>query len=292
MGDVKQPSLVTHETYTNVGSVAYVERHLARRGAADAVPFLLPYLQSGQRLLDCGCGPGSITLDFAARVAPGEVCGVDFDRSQIEAAQKLAAERGVDTAHFEVASIYALPYPDASFDVVTAVGVLMHLREPVAALREMRRVLRPGGVIALENVDVGAKLVSPPLPSVLRLHEFTHRVMQHSGGNPYIGRDQRRLLLEAGFESPELFPLVRCATTLEGMRQAVETGILRLQGPAQEAIILGEGWATRAELDSMYAEVRLWAERPDAFLFQLWLGALARAPLTNPRPRQQQTRER
>jgi SAM-dependent methyltransferase len=189
----------------------------------------------------------------------------------------VAAERDIRNTRFEVASIYALPFSDASFDVVTAVGVLMHLREPMAALREMRRVLRPGGLIALENVDVGAKLISPPLPAVRRLHEFTHRVMEHSGGNPYIGRDQRRLLLEVGFEDPELFPLMRCATSAAAIRQAAETGILRLQGPSQEAIILGEGWATRAELDRMYSDVRMWAERPDAFLFQLWLGALARA---------------
>ena len=275
---MQHPPLVTHEIYTNAGSIDYVQRHLARRGAADALAFLLPHLQPGQHLLDCGCGPGSITLDLAALVAPGEVCGVDVDPSQVEAAQRLAAERGIDNTHFEVASVYALPFPDASFDVVTAVGVLMHLSEPMLALREMRRVLRPGGLIALENVDVGAKLVSPPLASLLRLHDFTHRVMEYSGGNPYIGRDQRRLLLEAGFKDPELFPLVRCATTVAATRQMADIGIVRLQGPSQEAIILAQGWATREELDRMYSDVRQWAERPDAFLFQVWLGALARAP--------------
>src|SRR5262249_33730858 len=134
------PPLVTHESYTNAGSVAYVERYLAERGAADAVPFLLPHLQPGQRLLDCGCGPGSITLDLAALIAPGEVCGVDVDPTQVEAAQRAAAARDIRNTRFEVASIYALPFPDASFDAVTAVGVLMHLREPRAALQEMRRV--------------------------------------------------------------------------------------------------------------------------------------------------------
>jgi hypothetical protein len=113
---------------------------------------------------------------------------------------------------------------------------------------------------------------------VLRLHELTHRVIEHSGGNPYIGRDQRRLLLEADFEAPELFPRALCATTLAATRQVAETGILRLQGPSQEAVILGEGWASRDELDHIYSDVRQWAERPDAFLFQVWLGALARAP--------------
>ena len=68
------------------------------------------------RLLDVGCGPGSITLGLAEAVAPGEVVGVDLQPAQVEQARALAAERGVANVRFEVASAYALPFPDAAFD--------------------------------------------------------------------------------------------------------------------------------------------------------------------------------
>jgi ubiquinone/menaquinone biosynthesis C-methylase UbiE len=93
------------------------------------------------QVLDCGCGPGSITVDVAQRIAPGTVVGIDVDAVQVEQARRLAGERGIANARFEVGSVYELPFPDASFDAAFANNVLNHLGDPLRALLEMRRVL-------------------------------------------------------------------------------------------------------------------------------------------------------
>jgi len=139
-----EPSTPTAATYTQRGNTAF-EAEMATRTASRAAAFFLPYLRPGMQLLDVGCGPGAITLGLAQTVAPGEVVGVDIQASQVDRARALAAERRITNARFEVADINRLPFPDGSFDAVFAHTVLMHLREPVRALEEMRRVLRPGG---------------------------------------------------------------------------------------------------------------------------------------------------
>ena len=121
-------------------------RYVANRDARGFLPFLLPHVRSGMDVLDVGCGVGSIALDLAPTVAPGRMAGIDADPGQIEAAKKSAAERGIDNAEFLAASVYELPFEEATFDVVYANAVLMYIREPVRALAEMRRVLRSGGL--------------------------------------------------------------------------------------------------------------------------------------------------
>ena len=125
--------------------------------------FILPYLRPGMRLLDIGCGPGSITLDLAEHVAPGEVIGIDREPLQLERARALAVERGVANARFATGDAYALPFPGASFDAVFANAVLMWLRDPLAALKEFRRVLRPAGVAGISDIS-GLSVWEPATP--------------------------------------------------------------------------------------------------------------------------------
>src|SRR5206468_11806931 len=96
--------------------------------------------------------PGTITVDLAERVAPGRVTGLDVSADPLDEARGLAQARGVAVS-FEVGDVYALEAPDDSFDVVHAHQVLQHLSDPVAALREMARVCRPGGLVAVRDVD-------------------------------------------------------------------------------------------------------------------------------------------
>src|SRR6185503_5237822 len=110
------------------------------------------------RVLDVGCGPGTITLGLAQLVAPGEVVGIDLQPSLIERARALAATREQTNARFEIADVYGLPFADECFDAAFGNGVLMHLAEPVRALAQIRRVLRPGGIIGIRDPDFGAVL--------------------------------------------------------------------------------------------------------------------------------------
>jgi ubiquinone/menaquinone biosynthesis C-methylase UbiE len=153
-------AIAAPESYSQRANPVF-EAELALRTAAKEGAFFLPYLRPGMRLLDLGCGPGSITLGLAEKVAPGEVVGVDLQPSQVAQAQELSAARGVKNVRFEIADVYRLPFPDASFDAVFAHVVLMHLREPVRALMEMRRVLRPGGIVGCATV-IGAGVSTRP----------------------------------------------------------------------------------------------------------------------------------
>ncbi|HET9802076.1 MAG TPA: methyltransferase domain-containing protein, partial [Candidatus Acidoferrum sp.] len=179
------------------------EAELALRTAAKEGAFFLRFLRPGMRVLDVGCGPGSITLGLAEAVAPGEVVGVDFQPSQVARAQALSAARGVMNTRFEVADVYRLPFPDGSFDAAFANTVLMHLREPVRALVEMRRVLCAGGIAGVRDCDFGGRIHVPATPLLERWYELVVRVRRRNGGDPFLGRHHRRLLLEAGFARNE-----------------------------------------------------------------------------------------
>jgi len=102
--------------------------------------------QAGERVLDVACGTGLVSFRLAAAVGVrGAVVGTDISGEMIEAARRQAAERGLDNASFERSDAEALPFADASFDAAVCGLGLMYVPDPVKALCEMRRLLRPGG---------------------------------------------------------------------------------------------------------------------------------------------------
>ena len=111
----------------------------------DSSAYLLPAAPGPAPLLDVGCGPGTITADLALMVAPGEAVGIDAATDVVAQAQEHAQGLGVEKLRFEVADLFALGFPDASFDVVHLHQVLQRLQDPVAGLVELRLVLIPTG---------------------------------------------------------------------------------------------------------------------------------------------------
>lgn len=259
--------------YTIVEGVQ--EAYLGARTAAEWVPFFLPHLQPGMSLLDCGCGVGSITLDLAARVAPGQVVGVDVDAGQLETARREAARRGLTNVHFEVANIYDLPFPDASFDAALAHTLLFHLPEPLRALGVLRQMLKPVGVVCVSDDDWGTRVFSPADPLMERLWELAIRLVQYNGGSPFYARHLRGLLLEAGFARAEGHAVAadHHGTLAETRKQAGLIALL-LSSPEWVATILSEGWADEAELARIRAAVVAWGERPDAFSAWMYCAAV------------------
>src|SRR5215208_7411927 len=245
------------ETYT-YGANPVVEAAQMARTAAKQADFFLPYLRPGMRLLDAGCGGGSITLGLAEVVAPGEVVGVDLEAHRIEGAGRLAAERGVATVRFQTGDLYDLPFADAAFDAAFAHHVLQHLAEPERALADLRRVLRPGGVLGVRDPDEGATLMAPLTPPLERLLALTLRIRQHNGGSPFYARHQRRRLLDAGFVHVIAQAKAEGAGTLSRTRQAAHGLIARLAGPFGAEAIVRFGWATREEIEEMFAAARVW----------------------------------
>lgn len=250
-------------------------RYVGKRDARTFLPFLLPHVRPGMAVLDAGCGVGSIALDFAPMVAPGRVVGIDVDPGQVEAARRSAAERAIDNAEFVTASVYELPFEAASFDVVYANAVLLYVREPVRALVEMRRVLRPGGLAAASDDDLGTFVMSPDRPELRLAPRLFERAVAHEGGNARYSRHLRTLMLEAGFartqgvaHAPEVYG--DAAST----RWFADFAIGLFGAPSMTEVILREGWASRAELDAMIAGLGDWADLPDAFVSWLYCGAL------------------
>ena len=205
-------SIPAAESYSHRGNPAF-EAELALRTATKEGAFFLPFLRAGMRVLDLGCGPGSITLGLAQAVAPGEAVGVDLQPSQIAQAQALSVAQGVMNARFEVADVYGLPFPDGSFDAVFANAVLMHLQEPVRALVEVRRALRLGGIAGVRDCDWGGRIHAPMTPVFEQWYALTVRVRQRNGGDPFMARDHRRLLLDAGFARAEASVSLDCGDT-------------------------------------------------------------------------------
>src|SRR5215204_3238180 len=152
------------DTYTHGHAEPVLQSHRWRT-AENSAGYLLPALRPGLDLLDVGCGPGTITVDLAARVAPGRVVGLDVSPEPLEEARTAAVRAGIDVT-FEVGDVYALEAADDSFDVVHAHQVLQHLTDPVAALREMARVCRSGGVIDVRDVDYAATTWFPVDPGL------------------------------------------------------------------------------------------------------------------------------
>ena len=190
---------MTTERYTH-GHHESVLRSHRWRTAENSAGFLLPHLTPGMSLLDVGCGPGNITADLAGRLGEGRVVGIDLSRDVIEMAAQFTTETH-PTLSFEVADVYALDFSEGSFDVVYAHQVLQHLSKPVEALREMRRVLKPGGTLAVRDADYGTFVWSPDEPLLDRWLELYHEITRANHAEANAGRYLKPWVMAAGFES-------------------------------------------------------------------------------------------
>jgi ubiquinone/menaquinone biosynthesis C-methylase UbiE len=186
---------------TNTYSPGYsapVLNFMEHRTAEAHAGFFLPHLKAGARVLDAGCGPGTITLGLARRVAPGEVIGIDLEEAQFERAREQAGQEHL-SVQFRKASIYELPFEDASFDAVFSHAVLQHLSDPIAALTELRRVLKAGGVLGIRAGDMGGTLIDSESEAPAQGLAAYLANREKDGGDPYIGRKLARLLRKTGF---------------------------------------------------------------------------------------------
>lgn len=239
------------------------------RRTGQVAAFLAPHLRAGMRLLDCGCGPGSITVDLAQAVAPGEAIGIDLRDDALEQGRALARERRVANVTFQTASVYQLPYPDGSFDAAFACAVLQHLAAPLAALKEMRRVLKPGGVTGI--VD-GSSTITFRYPTNSLLDKWDRlRALEreHNAGRPSDALQLRALLREAGFARTQASGEMTTeagppAGSLEETRRVAQHHLIRLRGVLGE-LAIAQGWTTEHELEQIAEALIAWGEAPDAF---------------------------
>jgi len=248
------------ERYTH-GHHASVLRSHRWRTAQNSAGYLLGRLSPGLDLLDVGCGPGTITGDLAAMVAPGRVVGVDAAEDVVAAARAGAHPVNVS---FEVADAYALPFDDASFDVVHAHQVLQHLADPVAVLREMHRVLRPGGLVGVRDSDYAGFTWAPRDPVLDRWRELYHEVTAHNGGEADAGRHLLAWVRAAGFAEAEMTSSTWTFADPDARAWWGGLWAERVESSAFAEQALAYGLSDRDELAAIARAFLRWADSPDA----------------------------
>jgi len=255
------------DTYTHGHADAVLQSH-RRRTVENSAAYLVPSLRPGLDVLDVGCGPGTITVDLAARVAPGRVVGIDVSADPLEEAREAAGRAGVGVT-FEVGNVYALDVADGTFDVVHAHQVLQHLTDPVAALREMARVCRPGGVVAVRDVDYGAFVTFPADPGLDRWLDLYHRVARENGAEPDAGRRLLSWAHAAGLRDVTASASTYCYASAEERQWWGRSWAGRATSSAFADQALRYGLATTADLDEIAAAWLRWADADHG-----WLGML------------------
>jgi ubiquinone/menaquinone biosynthesis C-methylase UbiE len=252
------------ETYQLGHHPSIVARH-ARRTVETAAAFLLPFLKPGMRLLDVGCGPGSMTSGFAQRVAPGETIGIDPSADVIATAKSLAGATAARNLSFEVGSIYEPRFAAGTFDAVFTHQVMQHLRHPVDALRQMRALLAPGGVLGVRVVDWGSAIFYPESDGMRRALAIQFDLARRNGGEPNAGRHLRRWLREAGFGETRLTTSTESDADADATRDRAEMFAERMLRSSLAHRALERGLATRSDLETIAAAWRAWGRDPDAF---------------------------
>jgi ubiquinone/menaquinone biosynthesis C-methylase UbiE len=254
---------MTQDVYTH-GHHESVLRSHKWRTAANSAAYLRPSLRAGLDLLDVGCGPGTITADLARLVEPGRTVAVDRASEVVAQARADTAARGI-AIEFAVADVYALPYVNGSFDVVHAHQVLQHLTDPVGALREMRRLLRPGGLLAARDSDYACFAWAPNDPMLRRWLDVYSAVARRNAAEPDAGRFLKGWAIQAGFRDVRASSSTwtyadpeSCAWWGSLWAERCERSSLAVQAVAY-------GISSAEELRTIADAFRAWAVRSDAY---------------------------
>lgn len=259
-------------SYTHGHAESVLRSHRART-AANSAAYLMPHLRSGQSLLDVGSGPGSITADLARVVAPGPVVALETSEAVLAHTRAGVEASGVSGVEFVVGDVHALDLPDDSFDVVHAHQVLQHVADPVQALRELVRVCRPGGVVAVRDADYSAFTWWPASPGLDRWLELYLELARANGGEPDAGRRLLAWAHAAGCERVGATASTWCYADDES-RAAWGLGWAdRILDSSVAGQLLDRGLATADDLQRISDAWRTWAADPDGW-FSLLHGEL------------------
>jgi SAM-dependent methyltransferase len=223
----------------------------------------------GMTCLDAGCGGGDVAFDMARMVsAEGRIVGTDVDDTKLDLARAEAAQAGLANVEFRRSDLRT-ETPGESFDLAHARFLLSHLADPAAALANLRASLRPGGILAVQDIDLGGFFCEPEPPAFRRFVELYSQVARNRGGDPELGRRLPTLVARAGFVDVRMNLMQRAST---------EHDLKLITALTMENIVdsvLTDGLADRAEIDRLIAELHDFASRPDTIgatprIFEVW----------------------
>ena len=245
---------------------------MASRAAIDYADFLLPHLTEATHVLDIGCGDGALTAGVSAwcgRVTAVDVSADDFRRG--------AAGLGLGYLTFVQADAMQLPFADGTFDAVLAHSVLESGVEPALVLAQASRVLRPGGWLGAASVDYGALLLAgPDVERLRRSNDIREQTWMRSGADPFLGRELRRLITEAGFVNVEATTRAFSYGTTAQVREFAAGRASECSDASYVAAAVEKGLTTADEMAEMAAVWSRWGESYAAYAAFSWCRVVAR----------------
>ena len=248
-------------------------RLLRRRSADINAAYLLPHLKPRHCVLDFGCGPGTISVGLARAVEPGQLHGIDMEASQIEIARAAAAAGGHDNAVFHIGQVTDLPFADDTFDVAHGHAVLQHVPDTQRTLAEVKRVLKPGGVIASREAFIGSSFLEPEAEGGW---ELLSKLIRARGGHPHIGKELKRLFLEAGFVDVAVnatFESYGTPADIQFLHEFINDWFLSSE---IVSAAIEHGLASRQQFSDWQLTLNRWKSTPSAFAGLAWGEAIAR----------------
>jgi ubiquinone/menaquinone biosynthesis C-methylase UbiE len=247
-------------TYSHGHHESVVKSH-AQRTVENSAAFLIPHIQKHHRILDIGCGPGSITVGFANLAPEGEVIGGDAVKEVLPQGEALAREQNLSNISFRQLDANALPFENDAFDVTFCHQVLQHVGDPVAILKEMRRVTKPGGIVAARDADYRGFILYPEMEGLEHWSQLYDKLAKANGTQPNAGRYLQHWAREAGFDPSNISFTWDVWDWQQEQAKAFGRGwIDRVLHSNFAASARKHGLATESDLQSISQTWKEWAE--------------------------------
>ena len=208
----------------------------------------------------------SVTADFAQLAPQGKVIGIDAEEDVLAKARQITSERGITNVEFTMGDIHALNYPDNTFDLVHVHQVLQHIKDPIKALQEMRRVTKPGGYVAAREGEVGTMTWYPdPDDTLVKYKAVYVGVSRSINAEPHAGRKLLSWAQKVGFAEIKPSSSTWCYSTPKERKWW--SGIMeeRVKKTSFRKNALGSGLATEAELDKYSEAWHTWGDQEDGW---------------------------
>lgn len=235
-------------------------------------------LRPGMNVLDAGCGTGVVTRRMAAKVSPGEAHGVDVDSLFIDEARKLAANEEINNIRFGLGDIDNLKFDSSTFDVSYCRLVLMHVKNPVTTVTELKRVTKRGGIVAVSDSDDGGVIVYPEMSKIMEMYSKYGRWAKMRGEDRYIGRQLFSIFSQAGLSSIQIYPFPNHATQQNSeMLKTLVSVPVQIAELGKETMI-EQGLLTAEEYAEAMKEVQMFLVHPGAFAMDLTFLAVGKVP--------------
>ena len=229
-------------------------------------------------MLDFGCGPGTLSVGLARAVAPGEMHGVDMEESQIALARSVARATVQDNAIFHVGDATALHFEDNFFDVAHCYNVLMHIPDTQAVLAEVKRVLKPGGIIGCREIICDSSFSHPDFGVLKKAWNMFGDLLDADDGHSQMGKDLKVHLLQSGFANVQMdatFNVYSSPEDIASFHKLVANWFL---SPAIMEAALKYGVATEKLCNEIREGHEKWKVHPGAMVAVAYGEAVANKP--------------